>query len=108
MKVHPSHICTETKDLSNDINQFIMNNLEIGSSIEQIVNLVRVQFNFTISEDQVKVKKKDYVDNMISIFETCSKSNIAKLSAAEQLIKLFEGMTEVCLYMSNTILNLGL
>ena len=43
----------------------------------------------------MKVKKKDYVDNMISTFETCRKSDIAKVSAAEQLIKLFEGMTDV-------------
>ena len=58
-------------------------------------NIVKIQYNITLTENQVKFKRKNYIDDIINLLEGENRSNIIQMNAATKLIRLFESMDDV-------------
>ena len=95
MRLHPADLCTDTKDLSQDVQEFITNSFNSGCKIQHIIDMVKAQFGINVSEEQIQHKRKNYIDDMIKLTNGETKDNIQQLSAAEKLIYLFENMNDV-------------
>ena len=94
-RVLSSHITTQTKVISDEVKGFITSSLKSGNSIRSIIDLCRDHFHITLSPRQVEEMRFDYIDNMIELLEGEEKSDVAKMNAAQKLIRLFESMDDV-------------
>ena len=95
VRILPDHISTPSKLIPAHVDEFITNAIKSGEAITSILNIVRIQYNITLTESQVKEKRKDYIDNMIDLLEGEDRSDIIKMNAATKLIRLFESMDDV-------------
>ena len=94
-KLLPSHICTPSKDIPQDVIRFITDSLKTGTPIRTIIDVAKNYLNITLSEEQIKKRQSDYIDDMIEELEGEDRSDIAKMNAAQKLIRLFDSMDDV-------------
>lgn len=92
---NPDHLPTTTNDLSEEVQTVVSNHIQIGTAIDTIANMVKQQFDINITHNQIKTMKKQQIENIIADFNGNHLSDVAKMSAAEKLIKLFETMSDV-------------
>ena len=95
LRTDPDDIATTSTTLTKDIEDFITQCLTQGTTLLSIIDLVRVRYHINMTEEQLKYRRKNFIDNMISDLEGSSLDGIQQLSAAKKLLHMFDKMTDV-------------
>ena len=69
LKVLPSHLSTPTNKIPPAVEDYITNPLNVSESIKTIIGIIRVQYSITMTEEQIKRRRTDYIDDMIKQLE---------------------------------------
>ena len=89
------HLTTPTKNIPPHVNEFIANAIKSGEANTSIQNIVCMLYNITLTDNQLKDRRKDYIDNMITLLEGENRNDVSRMNAATKLIRLFQSMDDV-------------
>ena len=75
--------------------------------VQHIIDVIKTSVEISVSLEQIKHQREDYIVDMIALMNGESKNDIAQLSAAEKLIQLFENMINVSFVYGKHEINSG-